>query len=105
MQLRLLLADDHEMFRETLRAALPPDEFQIVSEAANGRDAITQAGRHQPDLALLDLSMPGLNGVDATREVLRVSPGSRVVMLSMHKDDTFLAEALRAGARGYVLKT
>jgi len=102
---RLLLADDHEMFRESLRMALPKDEFVIVSEAANGRDAVTLAGRDQPDLAVLDFSMPGLNGVDATREVLRVSPASRVVVLSMHHDDSFLAEALRAGARGYVLKT
>jgi len=102
---RLLLADDHEMFRESLRMALPKDEFVIVSEAANGRDAVTLAGRDQPDLAVLDFSMPGLNGVDATREVLRVSPSSRVVVLSMHHDDSFLAEALRAGARGYVLKT
>ncbi len=93
------------MFREGLIALLPAHEFEVVAEASDGREAIRLAQLRQPDLALLDISMPGLNGVDATREVLRVSPRTRVVVLTMHKDSAYLFEALRAGARGYVLKS
>ncbi len=105
MPTRVLIADDHRMFREGLAALLPPGEFEVVAEAGDGREAIRLARRHTPDLVLLDVSMPGLNGVDATREVLRVSPRSRVIVLTMHKDSAYLFQALRAGARGYVLKT
>lgn len=105
MTTRVLLADDHQMFREGLRALLSRDEFDVVAEAANGRDTIRLAQRHQPDVAVLDVSMPGLNGVDATREVLRVSADSKVVVLTMHREHPYVIEVLRAGARGYVLKT
>src|SRR6516225_6421500 len=81
MMARLMIADDHQLFREGLRRLLPSDEFEVVADVGTGRDAIREAQRHEPDLALLDVSMPGLNGVDTVRE------------------------ALRAGARGYVLKT
>ena len=104
MRIRILLGDDHRMFREAVRTTLPREEFEIVAEASDGQEAVRLARRHQPDIALLDISMPSLNGVDAGREVLRASPRSRVVMLSMHKEDGYLLEALRAGARGYVLK-
>jgi len=105
MATRVLIADDHRLFREGLRALLAANEFEVVAEAADGRETIRMARRIQPDIALLDITMPGLNGVDATREVLRVSPQSRVILLTMHKDDAYLAAALRAGARGYVLKS
>src|SRR5881397_2066520 len=105
MRMRLLIADDHRMFREGVKAALPPEEFEVVAETSDGQDAVRLARKLQPDLALLDISMPGLNGVDSAREVLRASPHSRVVVLTMHRDDAYLLEALRAGARGYVLKS
>ena len=105
MPTRLLIADDHDLFREGVKALLPPAEFEVVADTADGQEAIRLARRLQPDLALLDISMPGLNGVDAAREVLRVSPRSRVMVLTMHKDNVYMVEALRAGVRGYVLKS
>jgi two-component system, NarL family, response regulator NreC len=105
MNTRVLLADDHALFRDGLKALLTAEEFEIVAEAANGQDAIREARRLKPDLAVVDIGMPGLNGVDAAREVLRGSPRTRVIVLSMHKDNAYVAEALRAGVRGYVLKS
>jgi two-component system, NarL family, response regulator NreC len=105
MQTRVLLADDHALFREGLKSLLAAGEFDIVAEAANGQDAIKEARRLRPDVAIVDVSMPGLNGVDAAREMLRASPRSKVILLTMHKDHAYLAEALRAGARGYILKS
>jgi DNA-binding NarL/FixJ family response regulator len=105
MSIRLLIADDHQLFREGIRTLLPPGEFVIVAEAADGREAIRLAQRHEPDIAVVDVSMPGLNGVDATREVLRASPRSKVLILTMHREHPYVIEALRAGARGYALKT
>jgi DNA-binding NarL/FixJ family response regulator len=101
----LLIADDHQLFREGIRGLLPPGEFVIVAEAADGREAIRLAQRHEPDIAIVDVSMPGLNGVDATREIVRASPRSKVLVLTMHREHPYVIEALRAGARGYVLKT
>lgn len=105
MPTRLLIADDHALFREGIKALLPPAEFEVVAEAANGQDAIRLTRSHKPDIALLDISMPGLNGVDAAREALRTSPRTKVIVLTMHKDNAYLAEALRAGVRGYILKS
>jgi DNA-binding NarL/FixJ family response regulator len=105
MTTSLLIADDHQLFREGIRGLLPPKEFVIVAEAADGREAIRLAQRHEPDVAVVDVSMPGLNGVDVAREVLRVSPGTKVLVLTMHRENPYVIEALRAGARGYVLKT
>ena len=105
MSTRVLIADDHQMFREALVAVLPRDEFEVVAQASNGRDAIRLAGRHRPDVALIDISMPGLNGVDTTREVLRASSETRVLVLTMHNDRAYLVEALSAGARGFVVKS
>jgi len=105
MQTRVLLADDHALFREGLKSLLAAGEFDIVAEAANGQDAIKEARRLRPDVAIVDISMPGLNGVDAAREMLRASPRSKGILLTMHKDHAYLAEALRAGARGYILKS
>ncbi len=105
MTRRILIADDHAMFREALRTILPRDEFEIVAEASDGHEAVRQAERNPPDIALVDVAMPGLNGVEATRELLRVAPRCSVVVLTMHRDNGYVAEALRAGASGYVLKT
>jgi len=105
MPARVLIADDHRMFREGVTRSLPREEFFVVGQAADGQEAVRLARRLQPELALIDVAMPGLNGVDATREVRRVSPGSGVVILTMHEESPYVTEALRAGARGYVLKT
>ncbi|TMQ55454.1 MAG: response regulator transcription factor [Candidatus Eisenbacteria bacterium] len=105
MSTRVLIADDHALFRDGLKALLVAGEFEIVAEVENGQDAIREARRLHPDVAIVDIGMPGLNGVDAAREVLRVSPGTKVIVLTMHKDHIYIAESLRAGARGYVLKS
>ena len=105
MPARVLIADDHRMFREGVMRALPRDEFIVVGQAQDGQEAVRLARRLQPEIALMDVAMPGLNGVDATREVRRVSPGSGVVVLTMHDESPYVTEALRAGARGYLLKT
>jgi len=106
MPLRVLIADDHRMFREGLKTVLNSSkEFDVVGEASDGQDAVRLARKLQPDLALLDITMPGLNGVDAAREVRRAAPKAKVLMLTMHRDGIYLAEALRAGATGYLLKT
>ncbi|HEY2956558.1 MAG TPA: response regulator transcription factor [Candidatus Eisenbacteria bacterium] len=105
MPTRILIADDHRLFREGLKGLLASHEFDVIAEAGDGQDAIRLARKHQPELALVDITMPGLNGVDATREIHRVAPRCKVVVLTMHKDSPYVAAALRAGARGYVLKT
>jgi len=105
MSTRVLIADDHALFRDGLKALLVAGEFEIVAEVENGQDAIREARRLHPDVAIVNIGMPGLNGVDAAREVLRVSPGTKVIVLTMHKDHIYIAESLRAGARGYVLKS
>src|SRR5690348_236570 len=101
MATRVLIADDHRLFREGLKGLIAGEEFAVVAEAENGQEAIRLAQRHQPDLAILDVTMPGLNGVDATREVLRVSHRSRVIVLTMHKESPYVVNSMRAGARGY----
>lgn len=105
MTTRVLLADDHMLFREGLKSLLNSADFEIVGEAASGTDAIREARRLLPDVAIVDVGMPGLNGVDATREVLRAAPRCKVIVLTMYKDNAYLAEALRAGAHGYILKS
>jgi DNA-binding NarL/FixJ family response regulator len=103
--LRVLVADDHPLFREGLRFVLETtDDLQIVAEASNGADAVRLALREPIDLALFDIHMPGMNGIEATREVRAELPDLRVLMLTMFEDDASVFAALRAGARGYVLK-
>ena len=105
MSTTILLVDDHRIVREGLRTLLgqQPD-LEVVGEAADGRDAVAQARILRPDVIVMDIAMPELNGVEATRLILAESPQVRIVALSMYADRRFVAEILRAGALGYVLK-
>ena len=105
MTIRVLIADDHPLVREGLQAALAPlPEVEVVAEAATGQAAIREAVLHQPDVVVMDLQMPDLNGIDATRELARAVPTAAVLVLTMFDDDDWVFAAMRAGARGYVLK-
>lgn len=101
--MRVLVADDHLFYREGLRSLLPADEIEIVGEAGDGVQAVLMAERLAPDVVLMDLKMPGLNGIEATRRIVGHDPSCRVLVLTMFEDDSVVS-ALRAGARGYVLK-
>ncbi|HYY60467.1 MAG TPA: response regulator transcription factor [Burkholderiales bacterium] len=101
----MLLADDHQIVRQGVRALLEDAGHVVVGEAADGREACQLARRLQPDIAVLDLSMPILNGVDAAREIRRVSPRTRAIVLTMYTERPFVLQAMQAGARGYVVKS
>lgn len=101
---RVVIADDHAMFRHGLKTMLEKEDFEIVGEAENGHEAIKLIRQLTPDLAILDFSMPLLNGIDSARDIQRRSPDTMVVLLTMYDDDACVLEALRAGIRGYVLK-
>ena len=103
--MRVVLADDHTLFRAGLRALLEqlPD-VQVVAEARDGREAVHMVETHHPDLVLMDIAMPGLNGLEATRRLVKAFPAIRVLILSMHKSEEYVWQALRAGAVGYLLK-
>jgi two-component system, NarL family, response regulator NreC len=104
-KLRILLADDHAMVRHGFRMILCSQaDIEIVGEAGNGREAVEMAERLQPDLVVMDVAMPELNGIEATRRICEASPRIRILALSMHKDSVYVREILRAGARGYLLK-
>jgi DNA-binding NarL/FixJ family response regulator len=105
MRERILLADDHTLVREGLAALLTAEGYRVVGSVADGRAAVQMAKELKPEIVVLDLAMPHLNGQDATRAVLKVSPETRVIVLTMHAENPYVIEALRAGARGYVLKT
>jgi len=102
---RILLADDHLVVREGLRSLLEAAGFKVVGEARDGREAVKLARTLSPEVTVMDIGMPALNGVDACRELLREVPEMRVIVLTVHGEDAYVIEALRAGARGYVLKT
>jgi two-component system, NarL family, response regulator NreC len=104
-KLRLLLGDDHTIVRHGLRKILEerPD-WEVVGEAGNGRDAVKQALALNPDVAVLDISMPLLNGIEATRHIVKRQPEVKVLILSMHSHEAYVARALQAGAKGYLLK-
>jgi DNA-binding NarL/FixJ family response regulator len=103
--IRVLIADDHPLFRDGLRALLNSiPQTKLVGEAADGEEVLKQATALQPDVILMDIQMPGLNGVDATRQILRAAPDIGIVVLTIFEDDELVFAAMRAGARGYILK-
>lgn len=103
--MRLLLADDHTLFREGVRSLLSRiPEVNVVAETGDGREALELIDRHRPDVALLDITMPGMNGLEVASRTARTSPKTRVVILSMHANEAYVAQALRAGIAGYLLK-
>ncbi|MFO7743300.1 MAG: response regulator transcription factor [Anaerolineae bacterium] len=105
MTIAVFLADDHTVVREGLRAYLDAEpDIQVVGEAGNGRDAVGLIAELEPDVAVLDIGMPELNGVDATAEICRRNPSVRVVILSMHSTNEYVFRALRGGASGFVVK-
>jgi DNA-binding NarL/FixJ family response regulator len=103
--IRVILADDHTLVRAGIRALLEklPD-VQVVGEAGNGRDVLELAKTERPDVVLMDIAMPGLNGLESTARIIQESPGARVIVLSMHHHEEYIARALKAGASGYLLK-
>src|SRR3954454_15864348 len=102
--IRVLLADDHRMLREALRRSLEDEGFEVVGEAADGADAIALAEQLRPQVLLMDVSMPVLDGVEAAKAVRQRVPDTQVVMLTMHADQDVLVRAIRAGAAGYLVK-
>jgi DNA-binding NarL/FixJ family response regulator len=105
MRIRILLADDHMMVRQGIRAVLEREGFEVVAEAMDGREAVKLAEKLKPDVAVLDIAMPLLNGIDAAREIRRVSPRTKTTLLTVHEETQYGVEALRAGVTGYVVKT
>jgi two-component system response regulator NreC len=104
-KIHILLADDHAVVRQGFKMILAAQpDMEIVGEAGNGREAVELAGTLQPDVIVMDVAMPELNGIEATRRLADSSPRTRVLALSMHKDSVYVREILRAGARGYLLK-
>jgi DNA-binding NarL/FixJ family response regulator len=103
--IRVLIADDHPLFRDGLRTLLESvKDMQVTGEVATGEEVLTEARALQPDIVLMDIKMPGMNGIEATRRVLQESPHIRILILTMFEDDESVFAAVRAGARGYLLK-
>jgi two-component system, NarL family, response regulator NreC len=105
MPIRILLADDHAVVRDGVRALLEKQaDMAVVAEAADGREAAELAEEFSPDVVVMDIGMPSLNGIDATRRILSAHPQVGVVILSMHQDESYVLRSLKAGAKGYLLK-
>jgi DNA-binding NarL/FixJ family response regulator len=105
MSVRLILADDHKIMREGLRALLARQkEIEVIAEAESGRGVVELCAQLHPDVVVIDISMPDLNGIDATRQIIRDDPQVKVIALSMHSDKKYVKEMLSAGACGYLLK-
>jgi len=105
MKIKILLADDHRIVREGLKNLLEKEpDIEVAGEADNGREAVRLAGKLKPDIIIMDIGMPELNGVDATRQILSVLPETRVIALSMHSEEEFIRRVLVAGASAYLLK-
>ena len=104
-QIRILLADDHAVVRDGLRALLErQSDMAVVAEAGDGRECVQMAENHSPDVVLMDVAMPEMNGIEAARRIIAASPKTGVVMLSMHQDESYVLRSLKAGAKGYLLK-
>jgi|SRR5215831_984086 len=104
MTIRAVLADDHVVVRQGLKSLLEREGIEVTGEASDGQDAIALAERLAPDVAVIDIGMPVLNGLDAAREIRKVSPKTKPILLTRHDEDQYVIEALRAGVKGYVLK-
>jgi DNA-binding NarL/FixJ family response regulator len=105
MAFTVLLVDDHKIMRDGIKAILcRGDEFRVVGEAESGPDAVQSVKRHHPDLVLMDIGLPGLNGVETTAEILRFHPECKIVILSMYDDENSVVSAIRSGARAFILK-
>ena len=106
MSLRILIVDDHAVVRRGVRSLLEGhDDWEVCGEAINGRDAVEQSRRLRPDVVVMDLSLPELNGLDATRQIVKDTPGIEVLVLTMHHSEELAGDVLKAGARGYVMKS
>ena len=104
-RLRILLADDHTVVRQGLRKVLEErSDWEVVAEAGDGREAVRQAEELKPDVAIIDVAMPLLNGIETTRQIARRSPSTRILVLTMHSDEAYVNQILKAGATGYLLK-
>ncbi|MFC1677413.1 response regulator [Planctomycetota bacterium] len=105
MSIKVLLADDHKITREGLRSLLEKDgNMEVIAQAEQGREAVRLAGELRPDVVIMDVSMPNLNGIEATRQIVSKLPDVKVIALSMHSDSMFVSEMLKSGASGYLLK-
>jgi DNA-binding NarL/FixJ family response regulator len=104
MAIRVVLADDHVLVRQGLKSLLEREKFQVVAEASDGQEVIRLAQTLHPDIAVIDISMPTLNGVDAARELARSCPKTKVILLTQHEEEQYIREALQARVKGYVLK-
>ena len=103
--IRILLADDHTVVRDGLRALLEKQaDMAVVAEAGDGRDSVRLAEQHAPDVVIMDIAMPNMNGIEATRRIVAACPKTSVVILSMHQDESYVLRSLKAGAKGYLLK-
>jgi len=105
MAINVLLADDHALVRQGLRSLLEREKIHVVAEASDGQEVIQMGQAHHPDVAVIDISMPTLNGIDAAREMARSTPKTKVILLTQHDEEQYLREALSSGVRGYVLKS
>jgi DNA-binding NarL/FixJ family response regulator len=105
MPIRILLADDHLIVRQGIRTLLTREGLEVVAEAATGREALRLAQELTPEVAVLDYEMPGLNGIDAAREIMRACPAARTVLLTQYAEEPYVVSAMRAGLHGYVVKT
>src|SRR6266849_347908 len=104
--IRIVLADDHTIMRAGLRLLLEQQpDFKVIAEASDGREALERIAQYHPDIAILDIGMPQLNGIEATRQIALLDPHPNVVILSMHSDEGYVLRALKAGARAYILKS
>ena len=104
MPIRVVLADDHVLVRQGLKSLLEREKFQVVAEASDGQEAVRLSESLHPDIAVIDISMPIRNGIDAARELGRSCPKTKVVLLTQHEEDQYIRAALEAGVKGYVLK-
>jgi len=103
--IRVLIVDDHAIVRDGIKAAIEAlGGFSVVGEAENGKEAVSRTRELNPDVVIMDIGMPVLNGIEATRQIVKTVPGTRVLMLSMHNDEKYIFQSLKAGATGYVLK-